>query len=605
MLNFLYFLTLVSSLNPGDVYQLTISDCTVIFIIGSNNEATDGLDSFTAISNPNSITSFYLPETISLNGETVTFVGIYREAFKDHIFTQILLPKSITSIGVSTFESCLVEEIDLFNTGITEIPEKSFFNCQKLQEIRFPQNTTLIGVSAFESCSSLATAYLDESTVDTISQNAFASCEGLLTVEFPQTLQSLGDSCFEGCINLSSISLDNTEINTIGNRCFMDCQSLMQAHFYETEITVIPESCFVNCGSLDEITLPKNLLEIQSNAFTLSGIQQMELPSSLTTIAMRGLAFMTSLKSLNLINTNVSELSNLCFQYSGLETIFLSQKLGESTFSQCSNLKEVVFSKLITKIPNSCFSDCVSLTTIQFNENPEETVKIFSPLWLCDLSQFTGAVYDSNCFSGCSSLKSVLFGNLSQISNDMFNGCTSLLNVSLFGSEIATIDAELFSSCTNLNYLFLPDSVNTISISFVPTNNLSIIIMLAQSNIEFNGDPTHIIFQSNNINALLGDISAQYIDEDIVLPSEIFNTEESSEISSDDFTPERTYANNGFTPDFRYPPENKKIWLIVFAVLLGLLILAIIVFMIFSCILTCIKQRNFGKSQSTREIFEV
>ena len=89
-------------------------------------------------------------------------------------------------------------------------------------------------------------------------------------------------------------------------------------------------------------------------------------------------------------------------------------------------------------------------------------------------------------------------------------------------------------------------------------------------------------------------------------PSEIVETPTPDPETPDvDPLPERTPANNGFTPEFRSPPETNKTWLIVIAAILGVILFGIIVYMIFSFIYTYIQKRNIDSPNKPQPIFEV
>ena len=83
------------------------------------------------------------------------FCGMGTVTIGESYFKSIILPDSITRIGVSAFEDCTeLESIEIPN-GITEIGESAFRNCQSLKTIKIPSSLKTIDEFVFSNCDNL------------------------------------------------------------------------------------------------------------------------------------------------------------------------------------------------------------------------------------------------------------------------------------------------------------------------------------------------------------------------------------------------------------------------------------------------------------------
>lgn len=119
--------------------------------------------------------------------------------------------------------------------------------------------------------------------------------------------------------------------------------------------------------SIKTVELPKNLMRIGTAAFSRSGLSSIDIPDSVT-------------------------------------------QIGSYAFSECKNLKKISFPKGLTRLNDSFFSYCESLTDIEI---PDSITYI-----------------GRSAFEYCTNLKNVtLPQNLSEISNGMFSGCSTLTDI--------------------------------------------------------------------------------------------------------------------------------------------------------------------------------
>lgn len=189
-------------------------------------------------------------------------------------------------------------------TGLSEVPEYAFYDCQHLTGITLPVNITSIAQSAFENSTALTSIQLPGSITE-IGNNVFKS-SGIGSINLPEGLKSIGESAFWGCHGLLAISIPGS-IETLSDNAFMytgltsvsfspninQLTNLPLQVFYGTEhltsisipqsVEVIGESAFSNSG-LEIVVIPEGVMEVGESAFAYTQLTTVTLPSSVTSI---------------------------------------------------------------------------------------------------------------------------------------------------------------------------------------------------------------------------------------------------------------------------------------------------------------------------------
>lgn len=141
--------------------------------------------------------------------------------------------------------------------------------------------------------------------IERIEDWAFANYPNLKKIVFPSTLKSIGDSSFYMCNSLQELRLPNS-VEEIGFCAFQECNSLRRVKlpaqlrvlhgsaFYKDaslreiiipeRITTIENGLFQDCISLETVEIPEGVTKIESFAFAGSGVKQLYLPSTLSTV---------------------------------------------------------------------------------------------------------------------------------------------------------------------------------------------------------------------------------------------------------------------------------------------------------------------------------
>ena len=112
-----------------------------------------------------------------------------------------------------------------------------------------------------------------------------------------------------------------------------------------------------------------------------------------------------------------------------------------------NNLQSITIPDSVTSIGNSAFNHCNSLKSVEFGEN----------------SQLTSI--GDYAFSYCSSLTSITIPKgITSIASSTFRSCSSLTSITIPDS-VTSIGSSAFSDCSSLTSITIPDSVTTIGFS--------------------------------------------------------------------------------------------------------------------------------------------
>lgn len=142
------------------------------------------------------VTEIKIPSTVREIGEF---------AFENCSKLEIInIPDSVKMIGRCTFSKCSGLKKVIYGSVI--VPEKTFYGCSSLTEVKLLDSVKFIGEEAFESCTSLVSIDLPY-LVEEIGKRSFRGCTSLSNINFPLSLRKIGANAFQGCINLKKVEL--------------------------------------------------------------------------------------------------------------------------------------------------------------------------------------------------------------------------------------------------------------------------------------------------------------------------------------------------------------------------------------------------------------
>ena len=170
--------------------------------------AVDGLDS--SLSGVISI-----PSTITYSNKNFLVTSINSARGGD--LESLILPESITSIGLSAFSGTKIKEIDIPNS-VTEIGRNAFANCAELEKITISNNVNRLNNYLFENCINLKEVnWHPTTTYGTITGGVFYGCSSLRTIRIPAGISLSGGhyynndrlTVFKDCTSLDSLIVED------------------------------------------------------------------------------------------------------------------------------------------------------------------------------------------------------------------------------------------------------------------------------------------------------------------------------------------------------------------------------------------------------------
>ena len=404
----------------------------------------------------NSERSIIIPETVEYerNGH-YTVVALSKYAFTNCRFSEITLPKTITSIGDEAFRYCTnIKSINVDEENKHYISiDGVLFNKEQNTLLQYPAKKEDV-------------AYVVPNKVTTIASVAFYGCANLKEITLSNNLTEIKDRTFSSCQELTKIVLPE-KITSIGNQAFYYCSNLSEVTLSEN-ITSIGEFAFSRCDSLNEIALPAFVSSVTGDAFSNC--------SNLSVIKVHKDNKHYTITDGVLFNINKDTL--IYYPAGKNETSYIipsgTKVIGRSAFSRCIGLTNIEFPNEITTIGNYAFNNCTGLTEIKL---PNELTTIENHGFAgCSFANITfpeklKSIGD-NCFSFCRNLVNITFSEgLKSIGNDAF-AYTGIKKIE-FPQSLTSIGERALQGCEELTEVVLPKNLKVIeSFSFYRCSKL-------------------------------------------------------------------------------------------------------------------------------------
>ena len=308
--------------------------------------------------------------------------------------------------------------------SVTRIGNLAFKDCTKITSIAMPDSVAYIGRSAFYNCTSLKSITIPDG-VKEIGYAAFSECAGLVSVKIPDNVTKIGDSAFINCANLTKIDV------TAGNKYYSSANGVLfnkdkselicypagiknVGYSIPDGVTVIRDRAFNKCLSLNSITIPKSVQDIETYSFFGC----------------------TSLEAINVAasNKNYADVNGILFSKDKTKIVCYPANKKNMSYSIPVSVKVVGV---------AAFRDCIYLKGITI---PDSVTNI-----------------EHHAFSNCKSLKSITIpDSITAIEMATFIDCASLTGVKIPDS-VTSIRSGAFSNCTSLTKTTIPAGVKTIA----------------------------------------------------------------------------------------------------------------------------------------------
>ncbi|MDE7337341.1 MAG: leucine-rich repeat domain-containing protein, partial [Clostridia bacterium] len=387
-----------------------------------------------------------------------------------NVNAQIVIPTEykglpVTGVGVSAFERCdALISVEIPNS-VKEIANYAFRECSGLKSISIPSSVIRIGTDAFADCGDLAIVELS-SGLTTIGTMAFRNCNSLKDINIPESVTFFGSSAFESCVNLEVITVDENNVKYKGEgNCVI-----------EKETNKLIAGCKTS-------VIPNWVTEIAPNAFHGSGLKNIEIPASVTSIgnaAFENCVDLVSVKipiSVVYIGTIAFAKCNSAIFYceasskpSGWDTRWKPD--ANSVEWGCNNVKtnaqyDYVIGNNKAYLTNYKGSakdveipaaiDGYEVISIGTTFGGKDVTSVKIPAAIKEIADYA--------FGKCSSLTSVTFkGNskLTYIGVSAFKDCSNLTSFDI-PNGVTAIGNSAFENCSKLQSVSIPNTVISIS----------------------------------------------------------------------------------------------------------------------------------------------
>ena len=310
---------------------------------------------------------------------------------------------------------------------------------------------------------------------------------GVMTSEIMSDLQD--EMAVYNMVDYPKIALDlsNTTGLTYFSYGFYDCKGLTSIVFPEG-ITSIPY--FEYCDSLTSITIPASVeytnnitncpkfttFKVDANNEYLSTSDDGKILYNKDKTELK--AYPSATGDIT-IPSGVTEIDSSAFSYSGITSVTIPDSvtyIGSDAFENCENLESVTIGAGVTSISSDSFSGCSSLTNIKVSPNnqkyssdgkmllsKDKTTLLMYPSATGDVTIPNGVTSIGNsAFRYCSSLTSVIIpDSVTFIDDYAFEDCENLESVTL-GKNVKKIGYGAFEYCYKLASIEIPDGVTYI-----------------------------------------------------------------------------------------------------------------------------------------------
>lgn len=466
---------------------------------------------------------------------TVTTIG--NNAFANSMCNEVVIPSSVSFIGLNAFRYCSNLTQITVNTNNQNYSSQDGILFDKAGQvlIKYPEGKTagqtytipsqVRRIEAYALASTALNEIVIHSNVSDIREGVFAETNSLsrITVNAANTYYS---SCQAGILyNKAKTSLIHapqavsgevvipSTIRAIDNKAFYN-RSWMTKITIPSSVNSIGFEAFRGCSRLNEIIIPfvggglNNVLATSNTHFgyIFGAVDFTEhthvppwpitIPASLKKVTVTGdgkiqdYAFLgcTNLTSI-IIQGNMTGIGMLAFAAcDNLVSIILPDSitsLGNNVFFDCAKLASIVLPSGLTSIGKLSFNNCTSLKNIEISSGVQSIGDMAfrnSGLTSIIIPASVTAI-GIEAFKGCTALTGVVFednGGLTQIGDNAFQGCTGLTDIVL-PSNLYSIGTSAFENCTGLASIIIKSNVTSVAAN-VFNNCVKLTIYIARIN---------------------------------------------------------------------------------------------------------------------------
>ncbi len=383
--------------------------------------------------------------------------------------------------------------------GVEEIPSRAFAN-SKISKVVIPTTVSVIGVEAFANCENLTSIVFEADATNvplTIEARAFSGCTALEKILLPQRLQSIGtaksnvsasgssalasvdmtfvSNAFIGCTALAEInvssnnaiykSIDGVLFSKNGTELLYAPVKLAGEYTVPAGVRTIADGAFSGCSDVTNVVIPSTVTMVGECAFYNSGIQSVTFKGNgfndvtIGKYAFRGCGNLTTVEFE--AGNRIKTIKEGAFANSGIEAIEIPAfvtNIEKQAFYQCANLGEVSFAANGANLEfgTDVFYECIALETVTLPANVTAIPGVFSG---CSSLQAVNVTDDNPYFE---SIDGVLFNE--EVTEILFfpQGNSGEAGVYTLPITVKRIGNGVFRDNSGLTRIIIPNTIEYI-----------------------------------------------------------------------------------------------------------------------------------------------
>jgi len=315
-------------------------------------------------------------------------------------------------------------------SGATSISESAFFQAP-MTRVNIPSSVQSIADNAFYLSSIVTVNFATRSQLTSLGTQAFAGTAGLTSINLPRALTTLGTNVFANS-GITSINIP-AAVSVIPDYAFYFAANLASVTFAAgSQVTRIGISAFSDTASLQTIDLPDGLLTIDISAFSYSGLEEITIPASVTSIKDSAFTLSPNLESVTFESgSQLNLIEQSAFSYTALTEIYFPEgvtTIPGDAVSSVPTLTRVSIPSTVTSIGSRAFAGATNLTQVLFTEDSA----------LIEIGNYA--------FIAASSLTHVTFpASLATIGTLAIHDMASLEKIGFLGDRPSVVNAESVS----------------------------------------------------------------------------------------------------------------------------------------------------------------